>query len=85
MSFLLRQKKQKGQMTVEAILLLVIFVGIFLVTQRTFKSKKYLAQVVSGPWSYVQGMIESGVWLPADSSKSKHPNKFNRRASPEPY
>lgn len=80
----LRLKNEKGQMTVEAILLLVIFVGIFMVTQRVFKSKKYLSQIVSGPWSYIQGMIESGVWMPAEEGKVRHPNRFTRRASPEP-
>lgn len=76
-------KNSRGQMTIEAILLLTIFIGIFLLAQKTFKSKKYISQMVEGPWSYVQGMIEDGVWLSASNSKSKNPNLFNRHASPE--
>jgi hypothetical protein len=79
-----RLKNQRGQMTVEAVLLLVIFVGIFLVTQRIFKEKNYLSQIVSGPWSYMRGMVESGVWMEAEAARSKHPNRFSRRASPRP-
>ncbi|MBY0314100.1 MAG: hypothetical protein K2Q26_01185 [Bdellovibrionales bacterium] len=79
-----RLRNQKGQMTIEAVLLLVIFVGIFLVTQRIFKEKNYLSQIVSGPWSYMRGMVESGVWMDAESARSKHPNRFSRRASPRP-
>jgi hypothetical protein len=32
----------------------------------------------------VAGMIENGVWMPAETSKTYHPNGFGRRASPEP-
>jgi len=71
-------------MTVEAILILVIMVAIFTIVHREISKMKLLNQIVSGPWSYVAGMIEDGVWMPVGSAKTYHPNVFGRRASPEP-
>lgn len=78
-------RSNKGQMTIEAVLLLTIMVSFFTVAHRVISGQQYLSKIVSGPWSYVSGMIENGVWAPAASSKPLHPNTFKRRASPEPY
>lgn len=77
-------KSSKGQMTVEAVLLMTIMVAGFLAVQKAFKGNDYLAKVVNGPWSLVQGMVENGVWASADAGRAKHPNNYARRASPEP-
>jgi hypothetical protein len=74
----------RGQMTIEAILILTIMVGIFTMVHKTMKSGDYMAKLVSGPWSYVQGMTENGVWASAANGRRKHPNSYSRRASPEP-
>jgi hypothetical protein len=79
-----RLTNEKGQMTVEAVLLLVIFVAVFTVVHKAISKQEWLNKIVSGPWSYVAGMIENGVWMPAENSKTYHPNGFGRRASPEP-
>lgn len=79
-----RLRNRNGQMTVEAVLLLTIMVGFFTIVHRRISEKQLLSQIVSGPWSYIQGMIENGVWVPAASGKTMHPNVFGRRASPEP-
>lgn len=77
-------RSQKGQMTVEAVLLLVIFVAFANVATRAIKEKEFLAQMVSGPWSFLQGMVQNGVWAEANSGSDLHPNVYGRRASPEP-
>ncbi len=79
-----RLTNNRGQMTVEAVLLLVIFVAVFTFTHKEISKRKWLNQIVAGPWSYMAGMIENGVWMPAEGSKTYHPNVFGRRASPEP-
>lgn len=73
----------KGQLTIEAVLLLVIMVAIFTVTHRTISKGEWMSKIVTGPWSYMQGMISNGVWKSGDT-KNLHPNVFKRRASPEP-
>jgi hypothetical protein len=80
----MRLRNQKGQMTIEAVLLLVIFVAMFKMVQQSIKDKNFLSNMVSGPWTYVQGMIQNGVWAPGDAGAATHPNIFGRRASPEP-
>lgn len=76
-------RNEKGQMTVEAVLLLVIFVAVFTVVHRTISKGEWMSKIVSGPWSYMQGMISNGVWQ-AGNTNNLHPNVFKRRASPEP-
>jgi hypothetical protein len=76
-------KNQKGQMTMEAVLLLVIMVSMFTVVHRQISSRNLLSTIVRGPWEYVGGMISNGVWK-AGNTKEMHPNVFKRRASPEP-
>lgn len=79
-----RLRSESGQMTIEAVLLLTIMIAFFTITHRTIAGKQYMSKLVSGPWSYIAGMIENGVWSPAASGKSKHPNSFDRHATPRP-
>jgi len=79
-----RLRSKSGQMTIEAILILMLMVSIFTLTQRKIKESGYFRQIVSGPWAHIAGMIENGVWKPVDEGKKTHPNVFGRRASPEP-
>lgn len=76
-------RNENGQMTMEAVLLLVIMVGVFTVTHRKISEGEYLSKIVSGPWGYMQGMVANGVWK-AGNSNNLHPNSFDRRATPEP-
>jgi len=70
--------RQGGQLLIEAVLLLFLFVTITMGLVRTFKSQKLLSVRISGPWDYVAGMIENGVWKTGAQGKSDHPN-FNDR------
>lgn len=80
----MRLRNSSGQMTIEAVLLLSIFVAFFTIAQRMIKEQDWFGQLINGPWILVQGMIENGVWEPAATGKNQHPNLFRRRASPEP-
>lgn len=71
-------KNQKGQVLVEAVLLLTLVVGMWSVFSKFAKQKKWFDSLVNGPWQTMSGMIETGVWLPPQQSKPKHPNNFNR-------
>jgi hypothetical protein len=77
-------KNNRGQMTIEAILILTIMIGIFTMVHKTMQSKDYMGRLVSGPWSYIQGMVENGIWVKASDGTRRHPNSYSRRASPEP-
>ncbi|MBO9667302.1 MAG: hypothetical protein J7501_10880 [Bdellovibrio sp.] len=75
---------QKGQFVIEAVLLMVVMLSIFIASINALKDSKYLSKLVSGPWVTVAGMIESGVWEPADAARKKHPNQFDRTLSIDP-
>lgn len=71
----------KGQMTIEMLLIMAIFLSASILLTQQARSRGMLAGLVEGPWSRVQGMIENGVWKPVAESKDVHPNGFGRHIS----
>lgn len=68
-----------GQVTVEFILIFALLLSVFLaVKSQLFDQNQYLAKFVQGPWSVVSGMIENGVWAPANKAKLQHPGHLRR-------
>lgn len=78
--------RQTGQMILESILVMIVFAIVGLLTVQAFQSGQYLKQIVQGPWSYVCGMIESGVWENCTRQDIYliHPNYINRHQTPDP-
>lgn len=74
-------KNQKGQMFVESILLMIVFTSITITAYRQIRTQNLLGNMVQGPWTYVQGMVENGVWEPAAASRGFHPNQLSRALS----
>ena len=74
-------KNNKGQTMVEGILLLVVFITIALTVSNQFKDNQFLAQIVSGPWDRLDGMIQNGVWQEAEAGRANHPNLNKRHVS----
>ncbi|MFM6929445.1 MAG: TadE/TadG family type IV pilus assembly protein [Bdellovibrio sp.] len=76
---------EKGQFVIEAVLLMVVMLGIFLASINALKEGQFLAKLISGPWVKISGMIESGVWEDEKvTKKTSHPNTFNRTVSFKP-
>lgn len=75
---------QKGQSTVEAIVLTVVIFLTATVISNYFQENNILSRITQEPWSYVAGMIEGGVWLPADRVKEYHPSQFTRVRTIQP-
>ena len=73
---------QKGQITIEAVLILAIFVSIVYAGSNVFNSQQVLSKLVEGPWSHISGMIENAQWGPPQTGQSKHPNHLGRHGSP---
>lgn len=74
----------KGQFLIEAVLLMVLMVGLLIAATTKLKESKALAKMINGPWEQVSGMIESGVWDSPDAARKKHPNQINRSLSLDP-
>ena len=76
-----KRNSQKGQVLIEAVLLLVLMVGLWGAFSRYAKQQKWFESVVGGPWQSMRGMIENGVWDEPKKAQAKHPNNFNRVVS----
>lgn len=72
---------QKGQVTIEAILLMIFSVALFTFISKKFKDEGYVEKLVKGPWNSVAGMIENGVWGTPQETVSFHPNLMDRHMS----
>jgi hypothetical protein len=62
-----------GQATVEAVLLMVVFVGVAILIKTQLQSSQAAQDLVSKPWSYLAGMMETGVWVEAKKAKNYSP------------
>jgi hypothetical protein len=76
------EMKQQGQMTIEMMLLIVVFLGGAMALSKTAKEQKWIAAMVEGPWKPLQGMIEDGAWSSRDS-KNHNPGLYARKGSYE--
>ncbi|MDE0119488.1 MAG: hypothetical protein OXM55_05720 [Bdellovibrionales bacterium] len=74
-------KKQKGQITVEMVLLLVVMIGMSYLVLKEFQVQKLFKNFISNPWKTIGGMIESGSWQKQPEAKRDHPNHWKRMFS----
>ena len=51
---------------------------------REFKESEVIAELISGPWKRLDGMIQNGVWQPVKEGNELHPNRFKRHVSFDP-
>jgi hypothetical protein len=65
---------QKGQAVTEAVLILVLLFGFTFAVANYFRNEEVLKKLVKGPFSYMAGMLQNGVWLPADKGAVSHPS-----------
>lgn len=77
-------KNESGQFVIEAVLLMVLSIGLLTLALRGMRDSKILGNMVAGPWEKVAGMIESGSWNNADTAAKSHPNQLNRSLSWDP-
>lgn len=73
--------KNSGQASVEAVLAVVIIVTVAMYTSQQFRSRKILASLVEGPWSYIDGMAQHGVWGSAKKVIVSNPYSSRRVSS----
>jgi hypothetical protein len=69
---------QKGQSTVEMVLILTVLVAIAITVGEGFRNNELFAKLVSGPWQSLAGLIQNGVWGSPKDTYSQHPNQFER-------
>lgn len=73
--------KQRGQITVELVLISVIFIAVAMAVSNSFRRNDSLGNLVEGPWAYIDGMARHGSWGTARQTRLVDPNFMPRRAS----
>lgn len=75
-------KSEKGQVIIEAVLLLIIFTGLWIGISTKIKNQRWMKTLIEdGPWPKLNGMIESGVWETNKQAQHLHPNNLDRSSS----
>lgn len=73
-----RLKKLSGQASIEMALMLTVIVFVSLTVASSFKNNQYFANLVTGPWQSLSGLIQNGVWGDPQKTMAQHPNQFAR-------
>lgn len=77
-------RNQQGQFVIEAVLLMVLSIGLLTAGLRVLRDGKAISNLVDGPWDRVAGMIESGSWQEPKAAARVHPNQRSRSLSLRP-
>ncbi|MBC86305.1 MAG: hypothetical protein CL677_03920 [Bdellovibrionaceae bacterium] len=79
-----RTRHNSGQMVVEAVLLIVVFLGITQMVSQYFKDNQLMRQFVEVPYTKVKHMAQNGNWFAdRDESIRNHPMHLKRHVSYE--
>jgi hypothetical protein len=71
-------KNQRGQFIIEAVLMMIVFMGILALVTSWFRSQGVLGQLVQTPWTNLAGMLQNGEWAARDKGTIYHPSQHNR-------
>jgi hypothetical protein len=77
-------RNRRGQFVIEAVLLMVLSVGLLMGGLKLLRDAKVVSNLVDGPWERVAGMIESGSWQEPAAAAALHPNQRSRSLSLKP-
>ncbi len=65
--------KESGQFMLEAILLMILFLGVTVILKKKFDEKNILGLLVAKPWEQISGMMSHGFWKSESFSPDLHP------------
>lgn len=74
-------KNKRGQLVMEAVLLLVVILGVYMTVSRVASENQLMQRLISGPWTALAGMMENGVWGSPDQVRRNHPHSKSRGIS----
>lgn len=66
-------KKQKGQLIIEAMLIMMLALAAGVLIKKRFADKNFIGALVAGPWGQISGMASNGNWKKVEEGKSLHP------------
>lgn len=75
-------RNNKGQMLIETVLMMTVLLLVATLVASQFRENNFIASLVSGPWKNLSGMMQNGVWAPAEAGMAQHPLVYRRWTSP---
>jgi hypothetical protein len=66
-------RSQSGQLIVEAVLIIAVFLSITMMTVKMFKDNEVVKNLIHGPWQSMAGILQNGVWGPPSRTNASHP------------
>ena len=76
-----RIKNEKGQMIIEAVLIMALLLLAFRLLYNTVFGENFAEQLVQRPFQRLSGVIENGVYGTPDQTRGAHPNHQRRQLS----
>jgi len=63
---------------------MVLSLSLLVYATGQIQERQWLGKLIASPWQQIAGMLESGVWAPANTARSSHPNQIPRVVSIDP-
>ena len=64
---------QSGQLILEGILLMMIFLGVAMLVKNQFSEKNLIGALAAGPWASISKMMSDGTWDRTKTEGESHP------------
>ncbi len=77
------KKNNKGQVTVEAVLMVIVVLAVVTLVGDFFKSNEVFKKIVHAPWQSMSGMLQNGTWGPPSETNFAHPNRGDQNRTNE--
>jgi hypothetical protein len=71
-------KNQRGQAVTESVLIIVLLFGFTFAVASYFRNEEVLKKLITGPFVSLAGMLQNGIWAPADKGAASHPTHHFR-------
>lgn len=67
-----KKVSQKGQLSIEAVLIVIVLISLSLFVSREIKNRNLVGKLVSGPWKKISGMMSTGNWKDPNEAMDSH-------------
>jgi len=64
---------QAGQLVLEGVLIMIIFLGVAVAIKNKFNDNGYIGSLTAGPWASISKMMSDGTWDKTKSEGESHP------------
>lgn len=67
-----KKTSERGQLAVEAMMIVLLLIGLSLYASREIRRRNLMGKIVSGPWQQISGMMATGNWQRTEQAMENH-------------